>query len=136
MMDPAIYDKAMGFLLKTNIIINRWASREDDLRRIRMSCEPSMQNESCMQGGKKKTDQPEHVTEKVIKKLVQIEEGLDMLYLDSLVLMSSMYAAGRSRSSRFGEYFSLWVSLVSLLPVLAPAFPCPPVESNESSLTV
>lgn len=95
LMDPSTRDKAMGLLLKTNIVINKWVSREGDLRRIKLS------NKSFMQSVNEKVD----MNEKVDK----IEEGLDALYFDSLVLMSSIYGAGRSRRGRFGESFSVCI---------------------------
>lgn len=75
-MDPATSDKAMGLLLKTNIVINKWASHEDDLKRMKI---------------------------RRVLEVDRIEQGLDTLYFDSLVLMSSIYLAGRSRTGRFGK---------------------------------
>lgn len=75
-MDPATRDKAMGLLLKTNIVVNKWATQEDDLKRMKM---------------------------RRVLEVDRIEQGLDTLYFDSLALMSSIYLAGRSRTGRFGE---------------------------------
>lgn len=91
-MDPFTCDKAMGLLLKTNIVISRWVSREGDLRWMKSSDKPFMESEN--------------------KKVDRIQKGLGALYFDSLVLMSSIYQAGRSRSSRFGGSFPVCTSLL------------------------
>ncbi|QGA20938.1 hypothetical protein EYB26_008648 [Talaromyces marneffei] len=73
-VDPSMRDKAMTMLLKTSIIISKWVDREADLRR--------------MKKGTKSQD------------VEKIEQQLPKLYFDSLMLISSIYESGRTRSSR------------------------------------
>ncbi|KAG6353533.1 hypothetical protein INS49_005495 [Diaporthe citri] len=75
--DPEARDKVMGFLLKTNIFISKSASREGELKRMKMN---SMQE--------------------VKQKVGLIEERLCKLYLDSLALISEIHKDGRTRYSR------------------------------------
>ncbi|KAI1770215.1 hypothetical protein F4818DRAFT_446510 [Hypoxylon cercidicola] len=73
-VDPSTRDKAVSTILKANIIVGKWVDGEPDLRR--------MKNRS------RSSD------------IENIEQKLEKMYFDSLVLISSIYASGKTRGSR------------------------------------
>lgn len=78
-VDPSIRDQVMSIILKTSILISKWADLEPDIRQMKVQMKKSSG----------------------LWKIEKIEEQLLILYLDSLELISSIYSSGKSRASRF-----------------------------------
>lgn len=69
----------MSIILKTSILISKWADLEPDIRQMKVQMKKSSG----------------------LWKIEKIEEQLLILYLNSLELISSIYSSGKSRASRF-----------------------------------
>ncbi|KAI0548121.1 hypothetical protein F4679DRAFT_552030 [Xylaria curta] len=77
--DPSAQDKAMSVMLKVKVLIDKWADAEIDLQGLRGRFLGSDEN---------------------LKRIDRIEKKLEVLYIDSLNLIVSVYKAGKTRRSR------------------------------------
>ncbi|KAI1362199.1 hypothetical protein F5Y08DRAFT_312964 [Xylaria arbuscula] len=80
-VDPSSRDKAMSFMLKVKVFIDKWTDAEIDLQQLKDQVSESDQN---------------------LEKMEQIEKSLGVLYLGCLELISRIYKSGKTRHGRLG----------------------------------